>query len=178
MKRFAALLTCIGIMLSAVSHTGAVEAEKPADADIKKAAMKKIMAELKCPMSGKPINAEKMVAYKDSKVYVCCGGCVKGFAGKLKTDDSLAAKANHQLVLTKQAKQVKCGFNGRGKVNEKTLTKFAGTEVGFCCKSCKGKFTEMKDAEKVQVVFGKNFDKAFVVEAQEKKLKAQEKKAA
>ena len=190
MKRYLAFLSLVGALCFATTYLGAAEdsavkdkvsAEDKAAAKAKrKEELAKILKETKCPMSGKPVNAEKTVAYKDSKVYLCCGGCVKGFDGKLKSDETLAAKANHQLVATKQARQVKCAMNGKGKVNKKTLTKFAGTEVGFCCKNCQGKFTDMEEAERVQVVFGKNFEKAFVVKAQKRKenKKAKEKKAA
>ena len=33
----------------------------------------------KCPLSGKPINPEVSVEYKDEKVYFCCPGCPAGF---------------------------------------------------------------------------------------------------
>ena len=166
MKRFVSCLSLVSVLCLAVTFLNAEE-KKVAD----KIDLAKILKETKCPMSGKPVHATKFVSYKDSKVYLCCGGCVKGFDSKLKSDDALAAKANHQLVVTKQAEQVKCAINGRGKVNKKTLTKFAGTEVGFCCKNCKGKFADMEDAEKVQTVFGKNFKKAFVVKAEKSKEK-------
>lgn len=175
MKKKMTVMTLVGVLLCAVANLGAEEttAKKPSAEE-----MAKILKETKCPMSGKPVNAEKFVSYKDSKVYLCCGGCVKGFEGKLKSDKTLAAKANHQLVATKQASQVKCAMNGRGKVNEKTMTKFAGTQVGFCCKNCQGKFADMEDAEKVQTVFGKNFAKAFVVTAEKAKKEKKEKEAA
>ena len=101
---------------------------------------------------------------------------MKGFDAKLKSDDALAAKANQQLFATKQARQVKCAMNGKGKINKETLTKFAGTEVGFCCKNCQGKFADMEDDQKTQFVFGKNFKDAFVVKA-EKRKENKEKKA-
>ena len=140
MKRYLASLSIIGVLCFAATYIGAAEEAAKTDKADKAAAkakrqekLAKILKETKCPMSGKAVDATKFVAYKDSKVYLCCGGCVKGFEGKLKSDETLAAKANHQLVATLQARQVKCAMNGKGKVNKKTLTKFAGTEVGFCC---------------------------------------------
>lgn len=183
MKRYLAFLSLVGALCFATTYIQAEDAavkDKAAAKEQRKEELAKILKETKCPMSGKPIDAEKTVAYKDSKVYLCCGGCVKGFDAKLKSDETLAAKANHQLLLTKQARQVKCAMNGKGKINDETLTKFAGTEVGFCCKNCKGKFADMEDAEKVQFVFGKNFEKAFVVKAEKRKenKEKKEKKAA
>jgi len=179
MKRYLAYLSCVGFFFLTVSFLGAAEEapakkkltkeERQAQRAERKEELKKILAETKCPMSGKPIDAEKVVDFKESKVYMCCGNCVKAFAEKVKTDEKLAAKSNQQLVATKQARQVKCAINGKGKINEKTLTKFASTEVGFCCKNCKGKCDEMDDDAKVQTVFGKNFDAAFVVKAVKQK---------
>ena len=153
-----------------------VGAEESATKAAKKVDMKKILASAKCPMSGKAVNPDKVVAYKDSKVYVCCGGCVKGFAAKVKKDTKVAALANHQLVMTHQAKQAKCCMNGKGPM--KKATKVAGLEVKTCCNNCLGAIKKMEEKDQIAHVFGKTFDKAFVVKAQEAKKKAAEKKKA
>ena len=161
------------ICLLATSFVGAEEATA------KKIDMAKILKETKCPMSGKAVNPEKVVAFKDSKLYVCCDGCVKGFAAKAKKDTMLVAKANHQLVVTHQAKQAKCCLNGKGKINKDAKTKVVGVQVNTCCKNCLAKVTKMDEKAQVELIFGKNFDKAFVVKAVEaKKNKAEKKKAA
>lgn len=169
-----AILAMVGLV--ATSFVGAEEkAEKK---ETKKVNLEKILKETKCPISGRPVNAEKHVAYKDSKVFVCCGNCVKAFPEKIKKDTKLVAMSNKQLVTTKQAQQAKCAFNGKGKINKEAHTKLAGVQVNTCCKNCLGKLTKMEEKEALDLVFGKNFDKAFVVKAQEKKKKAEEKKKA
>jgi hypothetical protein len=166
-----AVLTIVGLV--ATSFVGAEEAAKE-----KKVDLAKILKETKCPMSGKAVDPEKVVAYKDSKVFMCCGNCVKGFGAKVKKDAVLAAKANHQLVVTHQAKQAKCCVNGKGKINKDAKTKVAGVQVNTCCKNCLGKLTKMDEKEQIQLVFGKNFEKSFVVKAQKEKEEKAKKKAA
>lgn len=172
--KFGSVLSALAIVgLVTASFVGAEEAAK----ETKKVDLAKLLKEAKCPMSGKAVNPEKMVAYKDSKLFVCCDGCVKGFPAKVKKSPELAAKANHQLVVTHQAKQAKCALNGKGKINKNAKTKVVGVEVNTCCKNCLGKLTKMEEKEQVNLVFGKNFDKAFVVKAQKKKDKEAKKDA-
>ena len=58
------------------------------------------------PKDAKAANA---VDYKGGKVFFCCMNCPKAFAADTA---KFAAKANHQLVATGQAKQAKCPFTG------------------------------------------------------------------
>ena len=115
--------------------------------------------EVKCVIADKPADQSKTADYRDGKVYFCCGGCAGKFA---KDSKKFAAKANHQLVSTKQYEQKGCPMSG-GPVNPETMVKLAGTELGFCCNNCKGKFEAAKDdQEKLDLVFsGKAFEKAF-----------------
>ncbi len=114
---------------------------------------------VKCVVADKPVNEAKTADYKDGKVYFCCGGCAGKFAADTK---KFAAKANHQLVATKQYEQKGCPMSGN-KVNPETLVKLDGTELGFCCNGCKGKFEGQEDdAAKLALVFNdKAFEKAF-----------------
>jgi len=127
---------------------------------------------IKCPLSGRPVKEDKTVAYKKGKVYFCCGNCpatftkmintpVKGL--KSKTKMTKLAKANHQLIATGQAKQVKCPLAGR-KVNPNTAIKVAGVKVAFCCNSCKGKAKKSRGDLQIRLIFAdKAFDKGFKV---------------
>ena len=90
-----------------------------ADVDFKK---------IKCVIADKPADEAKTADYKDGKVYFCCGGCAGKFA---KDSKKFAAKANHQLVATKQYEQKGCPMSGK-EVNKETLVKFGQTEVGLC----------------------------------------------
>ena len=118
------------------------------------AAEKKAELKATCPVSGKAADESTVVEYKGAKVHLCCPGCVEPF----KNDTAkFAAKANHQLVVTKQAKLVKCPFTG-GKLNPETAIEVGGVKVCFCCNKCQGKVTKASADEQVQMVFG---DEAF-----------------
>lgn len=121
---------------------------------------------VKCVVAGKEIKIAdaKEVPYKKATVYVCCNGC----KAKMEKDSKkYAAKANHQLVLTGQAKQVKCPIAGRP-VNEDKTVKVEGVKVAFCCGGCEGKAKKAEGEELVALVFSdKAFEKGF--EVKEKK---------
>ena len=118
----------------------------------------------KCPVSGKDADKSIAVDYKGGKVYLCCPGCPAPFK---KNTAKYAAKANHQLVVTGQAKQTACPFSG-GKLNPDTAIEVCGTKVCFCCNGCKGKATKAEGDDQLALLFG---DKAFA-----KGFKVKEKK--
>jgi len=150
MKKFVAftLVVAIGLMIA----VGTVSADK------------KEGVAAKCPVSGKAIKLDAAVDYKGGKVYFCCPGCPKAFA---KNTAKFANKANHQLALTGQAKQVACPIAGKP-TKDATKIDVGGVGVTFCCNGCKGKASKAED----QVAFlfnDKAFAKAFKVAAAEKK---------
>ena len=122
--------------------------------------------EIKCPVSGKPIDKTKHLAYKGAEVYFCCENCPKAFE---KDTAKFATKANLQLALTDQAKQVKCPITGKD-LNPEQKVSIDGEEVHFCCGNCKGKVASASEKEKLDLVFAdKAFDKAYEVKKAEKK---------
>lgn len=122
------------------------------------------LANVKCMMMPKKaVSADHAVEYKDGKVFFCCGGCAKKFAkakSLAKDDPAFAVKANHQLVATGQYKQTGCPISGGG-VDDDQVSEVGGVSVKFCCDKCKGKVDSAEDDMKVELVFGKRFDKAF-----------------
>ena len=123
------------------------------------AAPKVSMEGVKCLMvSKKDASEEKSAKWKEGKVYFCCDGCLGKFS-KLdeKGKEKIAAKANHQLVATKQYKQTACPISGR-ELNPEMKTKVAGVEVGFCCGGCKSSTEALKGDKQIAKVFS---DKAF-----------------
>lgn len=114
----------------------------------------------KCPISGKAAVADHTAAYRDAKVYLCCGGCPDAFT---KDKAKYSTKANHQLVQTGQAKQEKCPLSG-GELNADAVATVAGVKVTFCCNNCKGKVEKAEGDEKLELAFAdKAFDKGFKV---------------
>jgi len=141
----------IGILFSAVLAVGvfAFAAEEKA---------KEFKAT--CPVSGQPALEDKTAAYKDGKVYFCCGECPKAFA---KDTAKYAVKANQQLVATGQTTQSKCPLSG-GKLNTDATSDVGGVKVTFCCNNCKAKVDEAKGDAKAELVFSDTaFAKAFEV---------------
>ncbi len=94
----------------------------------------------------------KSASWKEGKVYLCCGNCLKAFDGD---KNKHAAKANQQLVSTKQYKQEACPFSG-GKLDDSTAIEVGGAKVAFCCNNCKGKAEKMADKEKVDALFSED----------------------
>lgn len=105
---------------------------------------------LKCPVSGKAVDATKTVDFNGGKVAFCCGNCPKAFdADKAK----FAAKANLQLVQSKQLTQVKCPLTGKDCAPDKSV-EVDGVKVGLCCAGCLGKAKKASGDELITLIFG------------------------
>lgn len=115
---------------------------------------------IKCPVSGKPVKEASAVEFKGAKVYFCCDGCPKEFEANTA---KYTAKANHQLVATKQFKEVKCPLAGKD-LNPDTAIEVAGVKVCFCCNGCKGKATKAEGDAQIDLIFNdKAFEKGFEI---------------
>jgi YHS domain-containing protein len=118
-----------------------------------------------CPVSGKAVDESAFVEYNGGKVFFCCPNCPGAFK---KDTAKFAAKANQQLVGTKQAVAVKCPIAGRP-LNPATAIDVQGVKVAFCCNNCKGKVANAEGAEQLTLVFGDAaFKKGFEVKKEEK----------
>ena len=123
------------------------------------------LTKLKCMFADKVVDAEKSSEWKESKVYFCCGNCLKKFEGDKK---SFASKANHQLISSKQVEQKTCPFSG-GPLKSDFSVEFKGATVGFCCAGCKEKATKMSDDDKLEKLFGEDaYAKAKFAKAEKK----------
>jgi YHS domain-containing protein len=137
-------ITCVALALACAIPFAGNAGEKPA---------KKLL----CPVSGQPAKEASFVEYRGGKVFFCCDNCPNAFK-----DDTakFAAKANHQLVVTKQAKQGLCPFTGQ-EVDPSTKINVAGAAICFCCDNCKAKATAAEGAAQVNLLFGNQpFEKA------------------
>jgi len=156
MSKFFALLSTAALL---ASFSLTASADKPT---AKKVDKKEAKFTASCPVAGKPAKKEFSADYKGGKVYFCCPNCPKAFA---KDTAKYSAKANHQLVQTKQAKLVACPFSG-GELNTATKINVSGVNVCFCCNNCKAKAQKVKGAEQVELIFNdKAFEKGFKVTA-------------
>jgi YHS domain-containing protein len=123
-----------------------------------------------CPVSGKEAVDSASVDYKGGKVYFCCPGCPDEFKANTA---KYAVKANHQLVGTKQAVEMKCPLTGRP-LNKETAIDVQGVKVAFCCNNCKGKVAAAKGEEQLKLVFAdKPFAQGFEVKKEKEESKNQ-----
>jgi len=146
-KRFLSVVfacVALGFTISANSAEEEKTAEKKFDA--------------KCIVSGAPAKEASFVDYRGKKLYFCCENCPKAY----KADpDKFLAKANHQLLYTKQITEVACPLTGKPINEEKTLD-IEGVKVGFCCGNCLAK-AQKADDRAIRLVFAK-FDKGFTLQ--------------
>jgi|LakMenE01Jun11ns_1017448.scaffolds.fasta_scaffold9849497_1 hypothetical protein len=120
------------------------------------------IAKVKCLISGAAAKEDKTSEWKEGTVYFCCGNCQGKFNGDKK---AFAAKANHQLIATKQVEQKACPFSG-GEAKAETAIEFKGAKIAFCCNNCKGKAEKFTDEEKLDKLFGEEaFGKAKFAKA-------------
>jgi len=112
---------------------------------------------LVCPVAGRPAKEASFLEYRGGKVFFCCDNCPKAFSGNT---EKFATKANHQLVVTGQAKQGKCPFTGNA-LDAETKIVVAGAAICFCCDNCQGKAEAAKGDAQVNLLFANPaFEKA------------------
>ncbi len=117
--------------------------------------------EAACPVAkGKGVNPAQSVEYQGGKVFFCCGNCKAAFE---KDPAKFAAKANHQLVATKQATQKSCPLTG-GKMNDSRTVTVNKVDVSLCCGNCQKKVTDQTAEEQINTLFSAaSFKKGFKV---------------
>ncbi|TWT39919.1 hypothetical protein KOR42_50410 [Thalassoglobus neptunius] len=117
-----------------------------------------------CPVSGKDIDKTHSLKHLEANVYFCCPNCPKAFEANT---EKFAPKANHQVVVTKQAKQVKCPISGQP-LNPEMATPVSDVKVEFCCDKCLAKVKAAEGEKQLQLVFSDAaFQKGFEVKKAE-----------
>ena len=112
-----------------------------------------------CPL--KP-RADLTVEYKGGKIQLCCKQCEKIFK---ETPAKFAAVANHQLVATKQAQQVKCAMCGSD-IGYLSGLDVAGITISFCSHDCYNNLKKLSPNERIERVFGNaGFARGFVMKS-------------
>jgi len=109
-----------------------------------------------CPVSGKSADANIFAAHKGGKVFFDTEESKKKFA---ESTAQYTAAANFQLAATGQARQMRCPINGSAL--GPTSPNVAGIRV--CCPGCQGKIARMTQQQRLEMMFGPNFDKLFAV---------------
>ena len=167
--RYLSIITLLGLALL----TGAIgQASNPPD-EVK-------VIKIYCPIVGLPglktdcgcpggycslkPSDKGTLEYQGGQLRFCCGRCAKMFK---EMPAKFAVTANHQLVATKQAKQVKCPNCGSA-VAYAVPVDIAGVPVGFC-PDCRAKVIQASAEERLAMAFGeKAFARGFVVNVAQK----------
>lgn len=156
------------------------DSEKPASRPAAKGELKNES----CPLTGKPVNADKFIDYADGekailgRVYFCCGNCLS----KAQSADAAAKKGFYEKAfLTRKSGKAreygafrmelgnkKCPVTGEEGVDGTSFIHFNGTKVGVCCGGCAPEF--VKDPDKYLHNVNHEIDAAVA------KLKEEEKK--
>jgi YHS domain-containing protein len=97
----------------------------------------------KCPLTGKPVNAEFTLEHEGEVIGFCCGNCKAEFfkdpqahIGKL---ERTAAAAPVAKEAPKVPVNAKCPLTGKA-VSAEFVVEHEGRWIGFCCGNCKAKF--------------------------------------
>ena len=121
-----------------------------------------------CPVSGSDAKKENSSKYRDKETYFCCEKCKAAFDAE---PAKYSAKANLQLVQTRQFRQTSCPVSG-SKVNKEQTIKVSGVKVGFCCDKCKGSLESASADDQLTKIFGDAvFTKSFAVKKADKEKK-------
>ena len=117
---------------------------------------KKAAAGPVCPVSGKTAVQTIFAPHKGGRVFFDTEESKNKFTANAAT---YTGAANFQLVATGQARQVKCPILGKNL--GPTAINVGG--IGVCCVGCQGKIARMNQAQRLNLMFGANFDKFYVV---------------
>ncbi len=115
-----------------------------------------------CVFSGKP--AKTFVQYNGQKIGFCCNDCKAKWQAL--SDDEKAAKLTGYnaasctdgscsmpgMADNASASSASCVFSGKPADPEAGTVNYNGTEVGFCCKKCRGKWDTLTDDQKAAKV--------------------------
>jgi len=117
----------------------------------------------RCPVTGDRVSKEASIDYRGGKLYFCSAECIE----KYRADRAeYEAKANAQLVMTGQFKQIKCPLTG-DEFAPKMKMKVCGLDVCFCSAACLRKAKRASAEKRAELVFGKRFDEAFALKRDE-----------
>jgi YHS domain-containing protein len=114
-----------------------------------------------CVATNHPINANISADYHGGKVYFCSDECRKNF---LADPARYKVRANYQLVVTGQAREVACPFTGKPLNPRIAPMEVGGLSIGFCCRACQQTVSVADYQTRIELVFSDAaFNKGFVV---------------
>lgn len=109
-----------------------------------------------CPVSGKPASETIFAAHKGGRVFFDSDESKQKFS---QNSAQYTPAANYQLFVTGQARQLKCPILNKNL--GATAINVGG--IGVCCPGCQRKIAAMNQAQRLNLMFGNNFDRFYVV---------------
>jgi YHS domain-containing protein len=114
---------------------------------------------IKCPVSGNPAKADVTYPYKNGRLFFCSEAGPEAFMSDVA--GNYAPKANHQLVATGQAIQVRCPMTGQP-VKSGLKLNVSGVIVKFCSEKCLAEAEKTAERDRVHLLFNDGaFEKGF-----------------
>lgn len=115
-----------------------------------------------CVVSNHPINPAISADYRDAKVYFCSEECKQKFFVE---PGRYTIRANYQLAVTGQTRQVACPFTGKPLNPRIASMEVGGLSVGFCCRACQQTVAVADYQTRIELVFSDaSFRKGFVIQ--------------
>jgi YHS domain-containing protein len=90
------------------------------------------IAQVGCPISGRPVNEETLVEVGNAKVGFCCKGCLGKYN---EADDEGKLKVVFADLDKGFTRQTKCPLSGKP-INPAQFVEYEGKKVYFCCEGC------------------------------------------
>jgi YHS domain-containing protein len=94
------------------------------------------IAQVGCPISGRPVNEETLVDVGRAHVGFCCKGCLAKYDG---ADDDGKLKIVFANLEKGFTRQTKCPLSGEP-INAEFVVEHEGKKVYFCCEDCAKEF--------------------------------------
>jgi YHS domain-containing protein len=94
------------------------------------------IAQVGCPISGRPVNDETLVEVGTAKVGFCCKGCLAKYNEADEEGKLTVVFANLEKGFTRQTK---CPLSGKP-IKAEYAVEFEGKKVYFCCEGCAEEF--------------------------------------
>jgi YHS domain-containing protein len=128
-------------------------AEPKAEAVVKSGAV--------CPVTARPVSPAVSIEYQGAKLYFSSPDCIPTFQANVA---KYASRANYQLVVTGQARQVACPFTGKPLNPNIPTEKVYALDVGFCCRACQQTVAGADMLTRLDLVFGDAFKTGYVID--------------
>ena len=114
-----------------------------------------------CPVTARPISASVAIDYQGAKVYFSSPDSIPIFQANLA---KYASRANYQLVVTGQAREVACPFTGKPLNPNIPTVRVYGLDVGFCCRACQQTAAGVDMLTRLDLIFGDAFKTGYAIE--------------